>query len=76
MTHHPYVERLVNLLDPSANQILNMSVEQAEAAVQSGEVNRVRQIQGHFALLTKSGQLIRMVRSLGRPMRYFLAKRA
>jgi asparagine synthase (glutamine-hydrolysing) len=76
MTHPPYVERLVNLLDSSANQIFNMSIEQAEQAVQSGDPARVRQIEGHFALLTKSGQLIRMARSLGRPMRYFLAKRA
>jgi asparagine synthase (glutamine-hydrolysing) len=76
MTHPPYVERLVNLLDSSANQIFNMSIEQAEQAVQSGDPERVRQIEGHFALLTKSGQLIRMARSLGRPMRYFLAKRA
>jgi asparagine synthase (glutamine-hydrolysing) len=75
MTQHPYVERLVNLLDPNANQILNMSVEQAEEAVRSGDTSRVRQIEGHFALLTKSDQLIRMARSLGRPMRYFLAKR-
>lgn len=75
MTHPPYVERLVNLLDPAANQILNMSVDQAEDIVRSGETERVRQIQGHYALLAKSGQLIRMARSLGRPMRYFLAKR-
>lgn len=76
MANFQYVERLVNLLDPTANQILNMDLEQAEAAVQSGDTELVRKIQGHFALLTKSGQLIRMARSLGRPMRYFLAKRA
>lgn len=72
---HQYVERLVNLLDPNANQILNMTVDQALAAVESGDTVRVRAIEGHFALLSKSGQLVRMARSLGRPMRYFLAKR-
>lgn len=76
MSTFQYVERLVNLLDPSTNQILNMSLSQAEEAVQSGDPQRVRQIEGHFALLTKSGQLIRMARSLARPMRYFLAKRS
>ena len=70
------IERLVNLLDSSANQILNMSVDEATATVGSGDVNRIRQIQGHFALLHKDGQFIRMARSLGRPMRYFLAKRS
>ena len=72
---HQYVERLVNLLDPNANQILNMTVDQALAAVESGDTVGVRAIEGHFALLSKSGQLVRMARSLGRPMRYFLAKR-
>jgi asparagine synthase (glutamine-hydrolysing) len=75
MASHQYVERLVNLLDPNANQILNMSVDQALAAVESGDIERVRAIEGHFALLGKSGQLVRMARSLGRPMRFFLAKR-
>ncbi len=75
MSSHQYVERLVNLLDPNANQILNMTVDQALAAVESGDTGRVRAIEGHFALLSKSGQLVRMARSLGRPMRYFLAKR-
>lgn len=70
------VERLVNLLDPAANQILNMSYEDALECIGSGDVNRVRQIDGHFALIQKEGQLIRMARSIGRPMRYFLAKRS
>lgn len=70
------VERLVNLLDPAANQILNMSYEDALECIASGDVNRVRQIDGHFALIQKEGQLIRMARSIGRPMRYFLAKRS
>ena len=75
MAIHQYVERLVSLLDPDANQILNMSTEEAMDAVGSGSVERVRAIEGHFALLHKDGQLVRMARSLGRPMRYFLAKR-
>jgi len=70
------VERLVNLLAPEENQILNMSVESATERVGSGDVQQVRQIDGHFALIHKDGQLIRMARSLGRPMRYFLAKRS
>lgn len=76
MASFEYVERLVNLLDPTANQLLNVSLEQAETAVATGDVQKVGQIQGHFALVGKSGQLVRMARSLGRPMRYFLAKRA
>ncbi len=70
-----YVERLVDLMDPAANILLNMTQEEAEAAVASGDPNRVGQIKGQFAILQKEGKVIRMARSLGRPMRYFLAKR-
>lgn len=70
------IERVVNLLDPEANQIFNMSVDEAVNRVGSGDVHQVRQIEGHFALLHKDGQRIRMARSLGRPLRYFLAKRS
>lgn len=73
MSHH-YVERLVNLLDPGANQILNMSVAEAEALVAEGNPEAIRSIDGHFALLAKVGNHVHMARSIGRPMRYFLAK--
>src|SRR6188474_3183221 len=68
------VDRLVNLLDSDANLIFNMSVQEAEDAVGSGDAARVREIDGQFALLHKRGNIVRMARSLGRPMRYFLAK--
>jgi len=71
-----YVERLVDLLDPSANVILNMSVAEATQRVGSGDAAAVREIAGHFALVHKQGTVVRMARSIGRPMRYFLAKRS
>ncbi len=76
MSVHVPIERVVNLLEPAANQILNMSVAEAVEIVGSGDVGQIRGIDGHFALLHKQGQRIRMARSLGRPMRYFLAKRS
>ncbi len=36
----------------------------------------MREIEGSFALLARDGKTVRMARSLDRPMRYFLAKRA
>jgi asparagine synthase (glutamine-hydrolysing) len=74
MQQATHVRRLVNLLDPSANVILNMSVEDAIERVGSGDPDRVRGIDGQFALLHQRGQIVRMARSIGRPMRYFLAK--
>lgn len=74
--HHAYVERVVDLLDPTGNVLLNMSVEEATERVESGDAARVREIDGQFALWAKRGNLVRMARSIGRPLRYFLAKRA
>ncbi|MBL4883193.1 MAG: asparagine synthetase B family protein [Planctomycetaceae bacterium] len=71
---HQYVERVVNLLDPEQNQLFGMSEEQATEIVCSGDVEQIRKIGGHFAILAREGKQIRMARSLGRPMRYFLAK--
>ncbi len=69
------VERLVNLLDPAANLIFNMTLDAAVQCVGTGRPEQVRQIDGQFALVHKQGIIIRMARSIGRPMRYFLAKR-
>lgn len=74
--HHAYVERLINLMDPGANVLLNMTNEEAEQAVASGDAARIGQIDGQFAIVQKEGKTVRMARSIGRPMRYFLAKRA
>jgi asparagine synthase (glutamine-hydrolysing) len=73
---HKYIERLVNLLDPAGNTIFNMSVDDAIERVGSGDGRQVREIEGQFALLHKNGTIVRLARSIGRPMRYFLAKRA
>src|SRR6266516_4464898 len=70
-----YIERVVDLLDPSGNHIYNMSVEEARQRVLSGKPEAVRDVDGSFALLAREGKTIRMARSLDRPMRYFLAKR-
>jgi asparagine synthase (glutamine-hydrolysing) len=71
-----YVDRLVDLLDPAANVLLNVSLDEAIRRVGSGDPRQVREIDGQFALIHKQGPTIRMARSIGRPMRYFLAKRA
>lgn len=72
---HQYVADFVNLLEADNNYIFNMSVEEAEKALVSGDPDRVRKIDGQFALVKKVGEQVFMARSIGRPMRYFLAKR-
>jgi asparagine synthase (glutamine-hydrolysing) len=74
--HSEYVERVVDLLDPALNRIYNISVDEARSRVLANDAEGVRGIEGSFALLARDGKTVRMARSLDRPMRYFLAKRA
>lgn len=64
----------VNLIDPTHNQIFNMSFEEAEKIVSNGDPEKIRQIEGSFAIVTKQGERVHLARSIGRPMRYFMAK--
>ena len=64
----------VNLIDPDQNQIFNMSHEEAEKLVATGDPSEVRKIEGSFAIVIKVGEQVFMARSIGRPMRYFMAK--
>ena len=73
---HQYIERVVDLTEPSLNRIYNMSAGDARARVLANDAEGVRGIEGSFALLARDGKMVRMARSLDRPMRYFLAKRA
>jgi asparagine synthase (glutamine-hydrolysing) len=71
-----YIERVVDLLDPSLNEIHNMALEEARQRVLSGDPAAVRGIDGSFALVAREGKSVRLARSMDRPMRYFLAKRS
>src|ERR1700743_2174604 len=72
---HEYVERVVDLTEPEVNQIYNLSVDDARELIFRNP-EAVRHIQGSFALIAREGKTVKMARSLDRPMRYFLAKRA
>ena len=70
-----YVERVVDLTEPEANQIYNLSAEDARQLLLDQPADAMRGVEGSFALLARSGKTVKMARSLDRPMRYFLAKR-
>ena len=70
-----YIERVVDLTEPGANQIYNLTVEEARNHLLTGRPEAVREIQGSFALIARQGKTVKMARSLDRPLRYFLAKR-
>jgi asparagine synthase (glutamine-hydrolysing) len=68
------IDRVVDLTDPAASRILNMSLEEARRRVQSGSPEAAASIDGSFALVARDGRAARLARSLDRPLRYFLAK--
>jgi len=72
--NHEYVNRVVDLTDPRKNIIYNMSVDEAVELVRAGDSEGVRGIDGQFALVAVEGKTIRMARSIGRPLRFFIAK--
>ncbi len=74
MSNH-YVTNVTDLTNPEKNVIYNMTHEEAVECVRSGDAEKVRRIDGQFSLVSVDGKSIRMARSLGRPMRYFIAKR-
>ncbi len=74
MIHHENVNRIVDLTDPQKNVIYNMSVEEARERIKSGDPEAVRTIDGQFALIAVEGKTIRMARSIGMPLRFFIAK--
>ena len=68
------VERLVDLTGARESGLTGVSIEQVASAVQSGDVATLARSDGHFAAVGRDGQQIRMARTIGIPLRYFVAK--
>jgi len=73
--NNQYVNNVMDLTNPEKNVIYNMTHEEAVNIVKSGDVEAIRKIDGQFSLVSVEGKTIRMARSIGRPIRYFIAKR-
>lgn len=74
MIENQYINRVVDLTHPEKNVLFNMSHEEAVEIVKSGDAKKIREIDGQFALVSTEGITVHLARSLGRPMRYFIAK--
>ena len=70
-----YINKVIDLTDPSKNVIYNMTHDEAVEIVRSGNAEAVRKIDGQFSIVAVDGKTVRMARSIGRPIRYFIAKR-
>jgi asparagine synthase (glutamine-hydrolysing) len=68
------LSRVIDLTDPAGNRIYNMTVEEARALVSSGDADAVKKIDGEFALVGQQGKSVGLARTIGRLLRYFIAK--
>ena len=64
---HQYIERVVDLTEPEANQIHRLSVEEAREVILHGSAEAVGRIAGSFALVAREGKTVKLARSLGSP---------
>ena len=69
-----YIAKVVDLTDPEKNTIYNMTVEEARKVILDGHPEQIRNIDGQFALTAIEGKKVKIARSIGRPIRYFIAK--
>lgn len=76
-----YVARVLDLVDPSSQRLEGMDIEEARRRILADDPDAVLAIRGSFAIAAQDrpvagGQVVRLARSLDRPLRYFLAKEA
>ncbi len=67
--------RLVDLSQPDDDLLINTGRAEVEEIVRSGDVEALSRVEGNFAAAARDGVTIRLARTLGRPLRYFVAKR-
>lgn len=74
MPSHVPLARVIDLTDPAAQRIYNMTAEEARALIASGDPALVARIDGEFALVGQEGKSVSLARTISRPLRYFIAK--
>lgn len=69
------VERLVDLIGPRESGLSGAALAEVETAVDGLDLGRLAATDGHFAAVSRDGQTVRLARTIGLPLRYFVAKR-
>jgi asparagine synthase (glutamine-hydrolysing) len=68
------VERLLDLDGPRESGLTGASLEEVREAVHGGDVDALAATDGHFSAVSRDGQTVRLARTVGLPLRYFVAK--
>src|SRR5437773_11439560 len=70
------ISRVINLISSDSQRLWTTDESEARRRLLAGDVGPVLSIDGSFAIVAQDGERVLLARSLGRPMRYFLAKAA
>lgn len=68
------IDRLVDLVGVRTSALTGATASEVGLALESGTAATLAATDGHFAGTGRSGQTIRMARTIGIPLRYFVAK--
>lgn len=68
------VDRLIDLIGPRAAGLTGATEEQVGTAIARCDTLALALTDGHFATLGRDGQTVRLARTIGVPLRYFVAK--
>jgi asparagine synthase (glutamine-hydrolysing) len=68
------VDRLIDLAGPRANALSGASESDVHAAVGRCDATALAATDGHFAVTARDGKTVRLARTIGIPLRYFVAK--
>src|SRR5689334_8083645 len=68
------VDRLVDLTGVRTSGLAGAGALDITDAIQRGDVERLRATDGHFAATARDGRTVRLARTIGVPLRYFVAK--
>src|SRR5688500_6084113 len=67
------VDRLVDLVGPRSSGLTGASLVDVVDALNRGDVARLAQTEGHFGAVGRDGRTVRLARTIGIPLRYFVA---
>ena len=68
------VERVVDLRGYDSSALGGRTPDEIEHALRRRTFETLAATEGHFAVLARDGQTVRLARTIGAPMRYFVAK--
>ncbi|OJW20878.1 MAG: asparagine synthase [Planctomycetales bacterium 71-10] len=69
------VERLDDLIGPRESGLTGATLDEVASAVDRADLGRLGATDGHFAAVAREGCTVRLARTIGLPLRYFVAKR-